>query len=139
MSNSPEILKRVDRKCVNGDPRRKDEHHRHLALISGRAKACQVYPGAFCRAVCEGTAAEVSLRSLGLCARSFMSVDEMMNATSGSTSDPSRELHEGECQEAFDDTSGAPLVPAMVAAARKEQIRYFKEMKAYRKVHRDRC
>ena len=139
LSNSPEILKRVNKRCANGDPNREHEHHRHVSLVSGRAKACQVYPRAFCRAVCEGAGAEVRLRSLGLKARDLLSVDEIMGATGGTTDDPSRELHEDDRREAFDDTSGAPLVPAMVAAARREEIEYFKQMKVYRKVHRDEC
>ena len=36
MSSSAEVLKRIDRTCCGG--------HRHVLLLSGRARACQVYP-----------------------------------------------------------------------------------------------
>ena len=48
----------------------------------------------------------------------FIDADEIMAVTGGKNeSDPARELHEHVGEEAFDDTSGAPLVPSMVAAA----------------------
>ena len=58
MSNSPEVLKSIHRICANDDPSRREEHHRHVQLTGGKAKACQVYPRAFCRAVCQGVASE---------------------------------------------------------------------------------
>ena len=140
MSNSPEVLKSVSRRCVNGDPSKKDEHHRHVQLTGGKAKACQVYPRAFCRAVCQGVASEKKLRELGMMSVDVMSVAEMMGVMGEKAQgDPSQELHEHVGEEAFDDTSGAPLVPSLVAEARKEEIEYFKAMKVYRKVHRDEC
>lgn len=123
MSNSPEILKQVDRLCVNGVPNRRDEHHRHVQLVSGRAKTCQIYPRAFCQAVCRGVAAEKKLRDVGMVVQDMMSVKEIMSVIAKSEDGNSaREFHEHEGDEAFDDTSGAPLNLAMVAAARREEI-----------------
>ena len=133
MSNSPEVLKSVSRKCANGDPSRRDEHHRHVQLVGGKAKACQIYPRDFCRAVCQGVASEKKLRELGMQSVDILSVDEIMSV------DPSQEIHEYVGEEAFDDTSGSQLVPSMVAAARREEIEYFRQMGVYRKVHRDEC
>ena len=55
-SNSKEVLKRIDRKCPNDIPG--EAKHQHIVLESGRPKNAQVYPRAFCGAVCEGIAAE---------------------------------------------------------------------------------
>ena len=52
-TNSWYVARTLDKRCTNvcaveGDPSR----HRHVQLMSGRAKACQVYPCALCQAVC---------------------------------------------------------------------------------------
>ena len=60
LSNSQEVLKRVEAHCPNGLPD-KSLHHVHVPLKSGRAKRCQIYPRAFCRLVVEGIAAEKKL------------------------------------------------------------------------------
>ena len=46
MTNSAEIAKEVGRRCEGGD--------RHEELTGGRAKACAIYPDAFCKAICVG-------------------------------------------------------------------------------------
>ena len=52
-------------------------------------------------------------------------------------------LHEDEVKidgmYATDDVSGEALSPAMVVAARKEEIKYFHDMKVYKKVPRAKC
>jgi len=53
MSSSPEILKKIHKPCCGG--------HRHVHLISGKAKAAQVYPRRFCTAMCAGIAAQKKL------------------------------------------------------------------------------
>ena len=47
MSNSPEVLKRVDTRCTNRDGEPGTVQHRHVQLVGGKAKQCQVYPRAF--------------------------------------------------------------------------------------------
>ena len=74
-------------------------------------------------------------------ARPLMSVEEMHEVIL-SAGDPSNELHEEDPyvdMEAFDDLSGARLDPVMVAAARREEIEYFRERGVYVKVGIDEC
>ena len=137
MSNSPEGLKRVGMQCPNKS--NGGEFHRHVQLLSGRAKQCQVYPRAFYQAVCEGVAAEKKLRALGLMSHPIMSVSEMQQAGGNGVEDPSQALHEDDGIIAFDDQSGAPLNPQEGAKARSEEIRYFKSMGAYKKVDQSVC
>ena len=121
MSNSPEVIKRVGRQCANKDGN--GGAHRHVQLLSGRAKKCQVYPGAFCQAVCEGVAAEKKLRALGMMAQPLMTISEMQEVTDCTEEEaPDKALHEEDGVIAFDDQSGAPLIPDEVAKARQEEI-----------------
>ena len=123
MSSSEEVLKRIRKPCTGG--------HRHVHLISGKAKAAQVYPRAFCRTICEGIAAQKKLEYLGMEARPLMSMEEMTKAAkSDEDKSPSAELHEtyGDDVVAHDDLNGDVLDPFLMSDARKEEIRYFKEM-----------
>ena len=129
MSSSPEILKKIHKPCCGG--------HRHVHLISGKAKAAQVYPRRFCTAMCAGIAAQKKLDEFGLVAVPIMSVDDMRRAakTTGDQN-PSESLHDEHDDGiiAFDDLTGDELKPALMKAARKEEILYFKEMGVYEKV-----
>ena len=46
MSNSPEILKQLYRRCTGG--------HRHILLLNGRAQRAQVYPDELCKLILVG-------------------------------------------------------------------------------------
>ena len=101
-----------------------------------------MYPREFCRAVCEGIAAQKRLYSLGMVAQPLMSIEEMISAVpeGATTADPSGELHEtDQTMEAYDDQTGAELQPSKVAVARREEIEYFKTMGVYEKVSIDEC
>ena len=143
VSNSREILKRVEVKC----PNRKDgnEVHNHAKLESGRmVKRAQVYPKKFCQAICEGIAAQKRLHALGLDAKPLLTMEEMMEALDsvemdGDHEDPSEALHEEDAKVAFDDQSGEPLIPGMVKTARREEIAYFREREVYEKVSLNEC
>ena len=97
-------------------PRREARTH---ALEGSLVKRAHIYPREFCRAVCEGVAAEKRLRALGLEA---WSIDEISVAL-GKVSDkiygevPGKELHEEdpewEWTEACDDQSGEVVEPRM--------------------------
>ena len=121
--------------------------HRHANLTGGLAKKCQVYPPAFCRAVCEGTAAQKRLHMLGIRSEPLMSMEEMvavMPVDAQHSGDPSRDLHEDDetiprGTVAWDDQSGAWLKPELMAKARREEIAYFKDMGVHRKVPLSRC
>ena len=93
-----------------------------------------MYPREFCRAVCEGVAAEKRLRDLGMEAMGIMSLEQMkevVKIAGGSEeygNDPSGDLHEPEMswdekwEVAVDDQSGEPLEPRRVRSAQSEDI-----------------
>ena len=101
MSSSPEILKRVHKPFCGG--------HRHVHLISGKAKAAQVYPRKFCTAMCAGIATQKKLDDFGLMAMPLMSAEETKKAA-GSEGDqsPSEAPHDehDDGTVAFDDLTG---------------------------------
>ena len=117
--------------------------HRHVHLIQGRAKYAQVYPRLFSERLCEGIAAQKRLDELGLRSRPIMSVDEMVKAanTDGGSDCPSAALHEPDTSQmvAVDDVSGQRLDPALMIQARREEIKYFKQMGVYEKVNIAEC
>jgi len=139
LSSSPEVLKKLAARCSNESG---DSQHRHVHLIQGRAKAAQVYPREFSMRVCEGVAAQQRLDSLGLQSLPIMSVDAMHQAAGSKGTDecPSQGLHEvspadeAEGLVAWDDVSGQQLDAKLMVAARKEEIKYFREMGVYEKV-----
>ena len=55
-SNSREAHKIMNKKCPNDTG--EGEKHVHVVLEGSRTKNAQVYPKQFCRAICEGIAAE---------------------------------------------------------------------------------
>ena len=102
LTSSPEVCKRIgfqctnkvesgERSCVPTDEAAKPKlpggvpdryanvtrKHRHANTLGGRARQCQVYSKKFCRAVCEGIAAQKRLGNLGLRSESLMSIEEM--------------------------------------------------------------
>ena len=124
--------------------RPKEEHHRHVHLVSGRAKYAQVYPRKMCMDICEGIAAQKRLDRLGMKSRPIMSLEEMQRTAKGSDRGdcPSEALHESDGNEemiAFDDLTGQELDPGLMKKARKEEIQYFKDMNVYEKVDIEEC
>ena len=154
MSNSSEILKRIESKCTNEAGAAK---HRHADITGGQTRQCQVYPRAFCKKVCEGIAAQKKLYDLGMTSEPLMSLQEMQRAVPSekSTGDPSKDLHESEGEfmaftmknefmlldgtVAYDDQSGARLKPELTRKARLEEIEYFRAMEVYEKVPIEEC
>ena len=113
--------------------------HRHASLTGGLAEKCQVYPLAFCRAVCPGIAAQKKRHMLGMRSEPLMSMEEMlavMPVAVQHSGTPSRDLHENdettpEGTVAWDDQSGAWLKPELMAKASREENAYFKDMGVY--------
>ena len=142
MSSAEEVIKRVEKRCTN-ESCDKSQHHRHVHLVQGRARLAQVYPRSFGIAVCEGVAAQKRVESLGVRTRSVMSLEEMRTTASVEKGQecPAEALHEPDCSgmKAFDDVSGQELNPALMVAARKEEIKYFREMGVYEKVNLKEC
>ena len=130
LTNSPEVCKRISRRCTNkvavrdrvvesgerlcvpadeaarpklqGGVHPRDAH-RHASLLNGRAKRCQVYPRDFCKAVCAGVTAQKKLFKLGLRAEPLMSLEAMSAVSPGLEGDPSKELHEDTSEYTLED------------------------------------
>ena len=144
MSNSREVLKRINVRCPNkGGP---GERHQHVVLEGGLTRKAQVYPKAFCKTICEAVAAEKRLRALGLVAWSLEDMELAIDSLQQDKrygDNPGQELHEDELSfdayVAQDDVSGEPLEPKLVKVARREEIQYFKDMNVYRKVPIEEC
>lgn len=130
MRNAPEVFKRIARQCSNW-PGKQETDHRHVQLKGGKAKRAQIYPRAFCKAVCEGVGAQKILHNIGLIAWPVMYIEKMDQAVStigiekDSDEKPSRALHEydvDDCFQAYDDQSGDPLDANEVRKARQSEI-----------------
>ena len=122
MCNSLYIRSELERKCEGG--------HRHIPLMSGRAKAAQVYPDELCHAILRGL-------------RKQLTMDGVLK----STTDLTILMMEGDQEEKdwysdsiyFDDVSGKWLDNDLVAAARKEEMEVFKQHNVYTKVPLEEC
>ena len=117
--------------------------HRHVILEDGRPRAAQVYPEGLCKAICEGLHAQLeadrrgqfTIASLKGTARELHDVQSQMDKEYKMV----EEDYSSEVQKAWDDVTGAELVPAGVKVARQEEIGYIKEIKLYRKVDVQEC
>ena len=67
--------------------------------------------------ICEGIAAEKKLRLLGMVSLPLMALGTEEDGRAAAD-----ELHEQDGTVAFDDQSGEPLVPALMRAARLEEM-----------------
>ena len=102
LTNSYEVAQRLRRDCPNRCSY-KTCHHKHAKLEGGqRCKQAQVHPRSFCRAVCEGVAAQRRVGAMNLVAIDVMSVEELYEMGS----DVLHEDHMSDIQyEAYDDVS----------------------------------
>ena len=57
MTNSPKIAKALSRRCTN--ELGTEKWHRHVLLMGGKAKACQVYPMKLVKAILKGLKAQL--------------------------------------------------------------------------------
>ena len=145
MSNADAVLERIERRCTNNIDG--GSKHRHVHLISGKAKAAQVYPRAFCQCVCEGIAAQKKMDRMGVRSVPLMSMEameEVMNVSKvereGEGESPAEALHDSPPEiVAFDDITNGEPDPALVRKARKEEMVYFREMGVYGKVPLAEC
>ena len=115
LTDSPHLRNQLNKQCLGG--------HRHVQLVGGRAKACQVYPKGLCRAILRGIKAE--LTNNGLLAMVYQDV-----LITSSEDDDIVEF-EGNF---IDDMSGKVLNRELVIAARKEEMQTYFDHKAYDKV-----
>jgi len=122
MTNSPEIARRLNQRCVGG--------HRHITLIGGRAKRAEVYPEQLCREILLGLVDQMRAdgRLLGGgCLGSVGLVDED-SANQQET-----------IASYWDEVSGKELDPVRVQSARAEEMVEFKKHKVYVKVPLAQC
>ena len=132
MTNSPEVGKRLDKRCCNKHVA-DNEKHRHVQLVCGRARHAQVYPRSLCQAVCEGVASQKKMDSRNLVMLDVMTIEEINQLGAD-------DLHESHGDmEAFDDVTNEALVPELVMKARAEELKYFDEMGVYEYATMEEC
>ena len=115
LTNSTMLRDCLGLKCLGG--------HRHIQLMGGRARACQVYPDKLCRYILKGIKNE--LLHSGIIKGE---VNEMALAS----------VEDQECQdymdEYVDDMSGKPLITSLVNEARGDEMKKFRQHNVYTKV-----
>ena len=132
MTNSPEVARRLARRCTDKDAAEGDQN-RHVQLINGRAGHAQVYPRSLYQAVCEGVAAQKKADAGNLVLLDVMSFAEMNDFGKDGLHDESLNV------EAFDDVTNEPLNPKLVMAGRAEELAYFESMGVYAYATLDEC
>ena len=124
--------------------------HRHVKLLDGRAKACEIYPEKFCRLVCEGVKQDMVnakwrdeqanifdiTTPMGKLLKLQEEAEKMiqMEHVNPPEEDFIEQMYEG--LEFVDDVSGEPLEKDEAIKARKVEIKYFKDKGVYTKVKR---
>ena len=87
-----------------------DSSHTHIALMNGRASACQVYPRKFCAQLCFGLKDELNERAIGSiqaapsCLDVFKELLEVCEPHPHEDTENMKYLHSG--KEFFDDVHG---------------------------------
>ena len=113
LTNAPHVAKWLDRKCP-GD-------HHHVALIGGRAKACEMYPVKLCEAIVQGLRDHL--------------IEDKRRGDEGSLMNTVHDKGFDERWDEFtDDLSRRPMRSDLVKAAKREEIEIFNQFPVYRKV-----
>ena len=112
------------------------KEHEHAHLAEGEAHDTQRFPSQLCKAIVKAIKLQKKWDASGL--KLLATVDTEGETPAGVTSIPEEEMT-NEFMEAWDDTSGESLDPAAALAARREEITYYKEMKAFTKVPISQC
>ena len=120
LTNSDHMKQALDKQCLGG--------HRHVQLMGGRAKACQVYPENLVRAILKGIRLELAHSGmLSMVYGDLLHIDaedEAMNDINGYF---------------IDDMSGHKLDTKLVLKARKEEMDKYYAHNAYDKVPIEEC
>ena len=130
LTNSCEVAQRLSVRC--------DGCHGHVRLLGGRAGPAQEYPAKLCDSILEGIAAEKHNRELGVC----MIGAVVENAVGQKNQVQDEKPFEGEYEsdrewmECWDEITGKELDPKLVKEARREELKYLKDMKVYNLVPR---
>ena len=124
---------------------RRRTRHRHVQLISGRARKAQEYPRKLCEAIVEGIRKQIECDEWGVVKVNLGDKDlkkrisEVMAVTRQTEGAPGHDEDDGEGGQdtwAWDDITGAQLNAEKVRDARKEEIGYIRQHKVYKKVRR---
>ena len=120
LTNSNFLADQLSKRCMGG--------HRHIQLVGGRARACQVYPEKLCRSILRGI-------------RNELVNSGIVKPTAGDMLNVSQENNEADeySEEYYDDVSGQPLDRTLVRAARSEEMIEFKQHTVYTKVPISEC
>ena len=110
----------LSHKCLGG--------HRHVQLVGGRARACQVYPDKLCRYISKGIKAEL--------VHSGIIIGTVTDMILVSAED--NQVNEY-VDEYVDDMSGKPLIPSLGKTARGEEMAKFRQHDVYTKVPMSEC
>ena len=120
LTDSPFLADQLRNKCMGG--------HKHIQLVGGRARACQVYPEKLCRAILTGIRNEVVN-----CGTVTAKSGDMLNINQDHY-DPAEYM-----DEYVDDISGQPLIRELVQAARGEEMAEFDQHNVYAKAPISEC
>ena len=112
------------------------EGHEHARSSGGEAHDAQAYPSQLCKAIMSAIKLQRRWDVRGL--KLLATIEAKGKLAAGSANIPEEEST-NEILEALDDVSGEDLDPATVLAARREEIAYYKEMKAFTKVPISQC
>ena len=110
--------------------------HRHVHLISGRAKNAAKYPQGLCQAIIKGFNMYRRRQELGIKWRGELDTFEkdivcaraLLNFARADLCDPEEEELHGRF---IDDIKGCELNPALTRAARREEIDEFRKRRVY--------
>ena len=147
-TNSVMIAERLSTRCQNKG-RKPEERHRHVHLISGRARKAQEYPRELCLEIARGIKEQLRDDKEGVVRMMKIGKDEnLVNGMSNvklksiveelSKEAATAPVHDEDSNEemAWDDVSGVQLDARKVREAREVEMEYFRKMKVYSKVPR---
>ena len=120
MSNAPFVLHALKRRCDHG--------HDHLHLLSGRARAAQIYPERLCTAILKGLKRQ--LQSDGVISRRFVG----SVAPEEENCDEWIEEYMRETWGEYYDIAGNALERSKVQAAKREEIEGLRQRGTYVRV-----
>ena len=134
ITNSEEIANELKGKCCGG--------HRHVPLLSGRAKAAAEYPPKLCEAICRGVENQkgwkkkwADIEETGL---SNLEVEiELSRCDEKADERPGIDVDSEKDHEAWDDLKGCTLDGAMEKKAREVEMGYVYSRKVYKYCSRD--
>ena len=122
LTNSAHIARWLTVKCSG--------QHRHVTLIGGRAKVCEIYPRKLCEAMLRGLSDQLTADGLRNPDGTLFNTghDEWESCLNSVGDQP------GNWEQFYDDISGLPLRTDLVRKARQEEMDIFHQFPVYKKV-----